>query len=155
MNDDMRIPVSLPLDRDGFLRRECPACEREFKWFSHQEGDPDAESVEIYFCPLCGAAAPTDSWWTPAQLEHIEAASAPQVDQLIQDSLKDVFKGMKGVTFKPDRSYSRDAATPPALIEPDDMTIAEPPCHPNEPVKVPEENTSKIYCLVCGDVFRV
>ena len=46
MNDEIRVPVSLPLDSDGFLRRECPTCEREYKWFSHQEGDPNAEIVD-------------------------------------------------------------------------------------------------------------
>ena len=26
------MEVSFPLDSDGFIRRECPHCEREFKW---------------------------------------------------------------------------------------------------------------------------
>ena len=30
MNDEVSIPVSLPLDSDGFLLMECPSCEREF-----------------------------------------------------------------------------------------------------------------------------
>lgn len=155
MNEHISIPVSLPLDSDGFLRRECPTCEGEFKWFSHQEGDPDAETVDKYFCPLCGVPAGLESWWTPAQLEYMEGATAPQVDRLIQDSLNDAFKGMKGTTVKPNRSYSRGISTPSAIVEPDDMTIAEPPCHPNEPVKVPETATAKVYCLVCGTPFAV
>jgi hypothetical protein len=35
------------------------------------------------------------------------------------------------------------------------MMIAEPPCHPNEPVKVPEENVSTVHCLMCGEPFAV
>lgn len=69
MGDEIRVPVSLPLDSDGFLRRECPTCEEEFnptceeefKWFSHAEGDHDAEQASQYFCPICGAAAGLDS----------------------------------------------------------------------------------------------
>jgi hypothetical protein len=32
MSDEVQLSMSLPLDGDGFLRRECPTCEREFKW---------------------------------------------------------------------------------------------------------------------------
>lgn len=30
---DMSVSMSLPLDEDRFLRRECPNCERQFKWW--------------------------------------------------------------------------------------------------------------------------
>lgn len=153
MNDEIRVPVSLPLDSDGFLRRECPTCEREFKWFSHQEGDLDAEDVHQYFCPLCGVASGADSWWTPAQIEYMQGVSGPVVDQVAQDMIANAFKGVKGLTFKPNRSFSLGIETPDALAEPDDMVIIEPPCHPNEPVKVPEENAGQVHCLVCGTLF--
>lgn len=153
MNDEIRIPVSLPLDSDGFLRRECPHCEQEFKWFSHEEGDSDAEIVDQYFCPLCGVAAGTDSWWTPAQLEYMKGVSGPAIDQYVQDSVVQIFKGMKGMKFKPNRSFSVGIETPEALVEHDDMVIVEPPCHKNEPVKVPETLSSRVHCRVCGSAF--
>lgn len=154
MNDEIRVPVSLPLDADGFIRRECPTCEQEFKWFSHQESDPDAEIVDQYFCPLCGVASGTDSWWTPAQLEYMHGVSGPTIDRYVQDSIEKAFKGVKGMSFKPNRSFSFGIETPDALVEPDDMIIAESPCHPNEPVKVPDE-TTKVHCLVCGSAFAI
>ena len=150
MNDEIRVPVSLPLDSDGFLRRECPTCEREFKWFSHEEGDADAEVVDQYFCPLCGVASGTDSWWTPAQLEYMQGVSGPAIDQFAQDLIANAFKGLR---FKPNRSFSFGIDTPDALAELDDMTIVEPPCHPSEPVKVPEEDAARVHCLVCGTLF--
>ena len=33
---------------------------------------------------------------------------------------------------------------------PDDMVMVEPPCHPAEPLKVPEDATGSVHCLVCG-----
>ena len=155
MNDEIRVPVTLPLDSDGFLRRECPSCEQEFKWFSHQDGDTEAEPVSQYFCPLCGVPAGTDQWWTPAQLNYMQGVSAPAMDQFVQDSIEQAFRGMKGMSVKPDRSFSLGIETPEALAEPDDMMIAEPPCHPNEPVKIPEQRAAKVHCLVCGSVFAV
>lgn len=155
MNDEIRVPVSLPLDSDGFLRRECPDCEREFKWFSHQAGDPDAEIVDQYFCPLCGVPAGTGSWWTPAQLEYMNGVSGPAIDQHMRDLVERMLKGVKGMKFEPNASFSLGIETPDALAEPDDaMTIAEPPCHPNEPVKVPD-GTAKVHCLICGNPFAI
>ncbi|MCH8565196.1 hypothetical protein LTH96_05545 [Nesterenkonia sp. LB17] len=153
MDDEFQIPVSLPLDSDGFLRRECPSCEREFKWFSHAEDDENAELVAQYFCPLCGVAAGSDSWWTHAQLEYGFGSASGAIDQAVQDSLADAFKGIKGMKLEPNSSFSLDFETPAALVEPDDMVIVEPPCHPNEPVKVPEASAERAFCLICGAQF--
>lgn len=150
MDDEIRVPVSLPLDNDGFLRRECPTCEREFKWFSHDEGDPNAEPATQYFCPLCGEPSGLDSWWTPAQLEYVHDSAGGAIDQVIKDSMADMFKG---ITYKPNPSFSLDIETSDPLTEPDDMVMVEPPCHSNEPLKVPEEATRRIFCLVCGTAF--
>jgi hypothetical protein len=34
-----QLSMSFPLDSDGFLRRVCPSCEREFKWLPTPEGE--------------------------------------------------------------------------------------------------------------------
>jgi hypothetical protein len=73
MSDDVQLSISLPLDSDDFLRRECPTCEREFKWLPQQEdaGDGedasaatarDAEAPQHYYCPYCAVTAPSDAW---------------------------------------------------------------------------------------------
>lgn len=151
--DDSSVPVALPLDGDGFLRRECPSCEQEFKWFSHSEGDPDIEAVDQYFCPLCGVPAGIDSWWTSEQLEYMQRVAGPEIDRLVQDALKDAFKGIKGVSYKADPNFTLELEAPDPLVEPDDMTIVEAPCHPNEPLKVPEHAAEHVHCLVCGSAF--
>lgn len=153
MDDEIQVPFSVPLDSDGFLRRECPTCERQFKWFSRDGGDPDAASVDQYFCPLCGASAGTDAWWTQGQLEYAQGIAGPQIDQFVQDSMTEAFRGLKNIEFKPDRNFSLDSPTSEPLHEPDDMVIVEPPCHPSEPVKVPEESIDRIHCLICGEPY--
>lgn len=153
MDDEIRVPISLPLDSDGFLRRECPNCEEEFKWFSHAEGDQDAEEVSQYFCPVCGAAAGLDSWWTPAQLEYGFGSASESIDQAMNDAIADAFKGIKGMKFKANSSFSLDIETPDPLVELDDMVIVEPPCHTNEPLKIPQSATEHVFCLICGAEF--
>jgi len=157
MNDHMSIPVSVPLDADGFLRRECPNCEQEFKWYATDEGS--SETTDQYFCPLCGQPAGLDSWWTPAQLEYARGAAAPAIDDFIDRSLDEVFKGIsqssKNVTIKKTGRYSSETPVPGALHDPSDMVIAVPPCHASEPVKVPETRLERIFCLICGSPFTV
>lgn len=153
--DNIEIPMTLPLDNDGFLRRECPHCERQFKRHNgpaneeaEQHPDPPA-----YHCPLCGRPAGPDSWWTQEQLDYAEGLTAPVAMQAISDMLAKSFKGMKNVTYKPGRVDTPD--TPAPLTEPDDMVIVTSPCHPYEPVKVPDDHPPALHCVVCGEPFAV
>ena len=82
---EIEISVALPKDTDGFLRRECPSCEQEFKWFGHEEDDSDADPVSQYFCPLCGTPAGNDEWWTTAQVEFMHRSAGRHLDELVQD----------------------------------------------------------------------
>lgn len=125
MDEEISIPVNLPLDSDGFLRRECPTCERQFKWFANDEGDADLEALDQYFCPLCGIGAGSDSWWTTEQLDFIQGAAAPELDRIVQDGLKDAFKGVKGMSYKSNPNFTLGIETPDPLTEPDDMAIVE------------------------------
>ena len=67
---EVTLSMAIPVDSDGFLRRECPTCEREFKWLPASEDDEEAADVSDggYFCPYCGVQAPADAWFTEAQL---------------------------------------------------------------------------------------
>src|SRR5438128_2412969 len=80
MSDEVELSMSVPLDEDGFLRRECPTCEREFKWRTatdDEETTPEPEGG--YHCPYCAVQAPSGSWWTKDQLEAAKAAAFDKV----------------------------------------------------------------------------
>jgi Zn ribbon nucleic-acid-binding protein len=149
--------IEMPLDSQGFLRRECPACQREFKWHHGPiEGGPveDLPSEE-YFCPYCGEAASLDQWWTTEQVEAIQQMALhdamPRVEQDLRDSLKNLDKsGFLKTEVK------ADPVNPPApMFEPDDMTPVASPCHPYEPVKIADDWTGPIHCLVCGAPYAL
>ena len=149
--------MSLPLDADGFMRRECPSCEREFKW---HHGKTDAAPDDfvfsgVYYCPLCGRPAGEDSWWTPAQLEYQQQIVASKAGQIVADELKKAFKPRRGSLIKFDVKNTGDADTPDPLVEPDDMVMIAPPCHSWEPVKVPEDAHAPFHCLLCGSAYSV
>lgn len=155
MDDEIRINVQLPLDADGFLRRRCPTCGREFKWSSHQEGDRDAEHVDQYFCPLCGEPAPIDDWSTDAQSDAFHELGQAAAAQYVQDAMRDAFRGSKHIKYKPGTAPAEPTPPDELLHEPNDMTIVEPPCHPGEPLKVPDGALNDLHCLLCGERFAV
>lgn len=155
MDEEFEFAVSLPLDADGFLRRECPNCEREFKWLPSTDSDLVPE--EGYCCPYCGQRASDDAWLTRGQRRVVEAAVdenviLPQLRQL-QDSLAGLGAasgGLLEVKVEHDKPLR-----PGRLTEPNDMKRIVFECHPREPVKVLEEWTETVHCLICGRAMEL
>jgi uncharacterized Zn-finger protein len=157
---EIPIPMSLPLDKDGFLRRECPNCERQFKWWpasSEEISEEIQEAREAYFCPYCHEPAPLDAWWTKEQLEYAQRLAVAEVMEpeirRFKNDMERINRGSRGhVRF--------DASPPPlsrpeSLTEPDDMIRVDVPCHPEEPTKVDEGWDGEVACLVCGIRYPV
>ena len=151
------IPMSLPLDKDGFLRRECPNCERRFKWWpTPPSEDASGEAPEAYFCPYCHEPAPLGSWWTKEQLEYAKELAAAE-------ALGPQLRRMKGNLERGNRRSGMvriemslpQFSRPEPLAEPDDMVRVDVPCHPEEPIKVIEEWDQEVACLVCGIRYPV
>lgn len=130
------IPISLPLDTDGFLRRECPACERESKWLYSEDSEPMPE--QGYACPYCAQRALPDQWWTKAQAEFATRSAGSEV----LGSIMDRFKG-------PGFEVSKEPPPRP-LTEINDMRRVDFSCHPTEPIKVREDWQQPVYCIVCA-----
>ncbi|MFH9134481.1 hypothetical protein [Streptomyces sp. NPDC017524] len=149
--------MSLPLDHDGFVRRECPHCISQFKWH-HGPANEEAEqqSPTAYYCPLCGQPAGLDSWWTQEQIDYTRGVIAPGVARLVEDELKNVFKSTRSKYVRVSlKGGVESPKVPSPLTEPDDMVIVTSPCHSYEPVKVPEDSSGPYHCLVCGQAFAV
>ncbi|MEV5145565.1 hypothetical protein AB0L14_14255 [Streptomyces sp. NPDC052727] len=157
----MEIEVQISPDPSGFLRRACPSCEREFKWFHGEtEGRPeDFLDPENYFCPYCGIPSGKDSWWTTSQLEYAESCAAgpamSEITRMLQESFKSNKSRKSGISFelRVDASATPEPLSPP--IDPDDMLMVQSPCHPWEPLKVLDDWLDPIHCLVCGNRFAL
>jgi endogenous inhibitor of DNA gyrase (YacG/DUF329 family) len=150
----MEIPVEFPLDADGFLRRECPSCAREFKWHHGPTNSRPDDAVDPprYTCPLCGKQADHDQWFTQDQVHYQQQVVEFYAMDAVNDAMKEAVRGSKSLRYEPGENT---APAPTPLTEPNDMLIIESPCHPWEPVKVPEEraDSGSLYCLVCGETY--
>ncbi|GAB3129097.1 hypothetical protein [Glaciibacter psychrotolerans] len=154
----MNIPVALPLDNDGFLRRECPTCLRQFKWHNgpaNEEAEQQAPA-DSYFCPFCAQAALPDQWLTTEQVDHVRGVAIPAAIKSIDDALSEAFKGFKSKNIKVTKTgHLNTPDEPNPLTEADDMMIIASPCHSWEPIKVPDETASPVHCIVCGQAFAI
>ncbi len=153
----METSMILPLD-DGFLRRECPHCERQFKRFiGSPEGRPDdAIDPAVCWCPYCAMTAPDDEWWTTEQLDHAETALGGPLMEMVAEEFTRALSNsaIEFVKITTEVSFE-ESETPTALHEPADMVVIEPPCHPWGPIKVDEAWTAPLYCLYCGKIFAL
>lgn len=151
MSDDVEMSVAVPLDEDGFLRRECPTCEREFKWLPTETGDPPPPAG--YYCPYCGVQAQPDAWLTNAQVEMIHNKVMREVvGPTMQDfgrSLGRIAQSSGGLI----RAEVEGPDIPPEadpLTEQNDMRRIDFACHPEEPLKVLDDWSRPVYCLICA-----
>jgi hypothetical protein len=157
MNDEMTFSMSLPLDSDGFLRRECPTCAREFKWLHAEEEEEATPAPEGgYYCPYCAVQAPPDAWWTKDQAEEATRVVAnegmPQILEQFHEGMEKATRGSKNLTYKRgsgklDVPEPREDAT-----EADDMKRVDFRCHPEDPIKVLDGWDGAVHCLICGTV---
>lgn len=148
--------ITLPLDDDGFLRRECPTCEQEFKWHHGATDDEPADAVDplLYYCPLCGHPSGPDSWWTQEQLDYIQAIALGVAMDELQDEFKKLERSSRGL-LKVEMSPPGVEDIPASLHEPEDMVIVTSPCHAWEPVKVTADWSASLHCLLCGEPFTL
>jgi hypothetical protein len=148
-SSEREISVPVNLDDDGFLRRECPHCEREFKWLPSDDSEP--MQPEGYHCPYCDRQAGPDQWFTRAQVHYVGAVGLQEFAGPLLDDLEQTFGSANRSGGFIDIRFERgEIEVPPQPDEPNDMRRVEFRCHPKEPVKVLEEWEGPIHCLICG-----
>ncbi len=83
----VHIPVSFPVDADGFIRRECPKCLRQFKAKLTR-----IDQQTLYTCPYCTVMDRHQTWWTHAQLEYARGVAAKEVMEPALDRIAKSFQ---------------------------------------------------------------
>lgn len=151
--NDITLSMSMPLDSEGFLRRQCPTCEREFKWL-HTASDPAEPQVSTdsdYFCPYCGIQAPANSWFTEAQVARAQNLVATEVvGPMIKKFSDDIRRSFRSsLVVQSNGTHTKLEQLDP-LTEEDDMLKISFTCHPTEPVKIIEDWDKAVHCLICG-----
>ena len=155
MGNERSFSMPVPLDSDGFMRRECPTCEREFKCIVAQDDDDATPAPDGgYFCPYCAVQAPPDAWWTKDQIEEatriVAKEGLPEILEQFHQGMEKATRGSKNVSYtrgsgQLDTPEPREDGT-----EADDMKRVDFSCHPGDPVKVLDDWDREVHCLICG-----
>jgi len=176
--NDIVINISVPLDDENFLRRECPFCGREFKieiskedltnlaqakldGFLAEENKDDIIEEDrlnndeaLNFCPYCGQEAHKSDWWTKEQLSYIrifaENIMIDMVNTKLIRPLKNRYSGNKSdfFSFKIEAKEMRKKE-PWISPEENDMKVFKLPCCQSS-IKINDKWDKDIYCFYCG-----
>ena len=147
---DQEFSLAIPVDGERFMRRECPTCEREFKWRFVEDGEESMEAGEEgYHCPYCAVPADVGEYFTKAQWELVQAKAMGGVADMFGESLSRLERSSAGIEISVTPTPAPEP--PPLPDEPDDMRRVDPTCHPEAPVKVLEEWSGPVHCLICGN----
>jgi hypothetical protein len=166
--------IALPLDEDGFFRRECPLCCKEFKILLSQEeltvlaqegldsflldkkdkavdsDKEDGDDKKEYFCPYCGQQALYDQWWTKEQLAYVHVVAENIIASIMNESFINPLKSsLRGNSFIKFEAKELKQTEPWISPETNDMKVINLLCCQKK-IKVEENWNQKTHCYFCG-----
>jgi uncharacterized Zn-finger protein len=175
--NEIRMNLPFPLDDDGFFRRECPFCRKEFKVLLEREEltdlaqkgidsfmierkeeirdlDANERSETEFICPYCGQRAPSDSWWTQEQHAYVGILAKNITTKIINENfirpLKRTFqRPSSGMLSIRFEGKEMEQQEPWISPEVNDMEIFDLPCCQRK-IKIEEKWQDAVYCFFCG-----
>jgi len=173
---EVKVNLPFPLDEDGFLKRKCPLCYREFKVFLEEEEltdlaqkgidsfilekeeeetnlDKGESSRAEFVCPYCGQQTPSDSWWTQKQLAYLRIIAKNIMAKVVNENsihpLKRTFqKSSPGIVSI--RFEGRGLEQEEPWVFPEiNLGIFDLPCCQRK-IKIEENWQGKVHCFFCG-----
>jgi len=178
---EIRMNLSFPLDNDGFFRRECPFCRKEFKVLLEKEEltdlaqkgidsfmielkeetmdlDKSEHSETEFICPYCGQRAPSDSWWTQEQRAYMGIVAKNIIAKIVNENLicplKRTFRrSNSGMVSIRFEGEEMEQQEPWISPEVNDMKIFDLPCCQRK-IKIEENWWNVVYCFFCGFPYK-
>lgn len=93
MGDEVRLHITLPVDDEGMLGRQCPQCDQYFK-LKPGTGVPD---IATTICPYCEFQSDGSDFATNDQIEYAQSIA---IKQLVEPSLRDLQNSLKQLERK-------------------------------------------------------
>ena len=158
--------LELPRDADGFVRRECPQCQRDFKTrpsrqdagilqrrlvslFPFENAHESFDEVADGWCLYCGHRAAADEWLTPAQQAHVESLARAWANHVRYEQMAHVSRTL-GVNPRPTFISTAPEALPgPMPQDADDQRLIPLLCCSDE-VKALWDWEGPLHCPRCG-----
>lgn len=83
--------ISVPIEEDskGYIDKQCPSQECEFRFKVNKEDWKNLFHDEAVWCPQCKHEAPADQWFTKEQVSHATNEAHSVVDGVIHNAMLD------------------------------------------------------------------
>lgn len=149
---EFQVPVEA--DAEGYLDKECPSDACRFQFKIHGEDWTELVSDEQVFCPLCGHAASSGSWWTQEQIADAEKQAIRHFQGRINDAMrrdaqrfnrKQPRKGLIRMSMEVKGTRGQRAVIPIPGREPLELRITCDQCRARSAVV-----GSAFFCPACG-----
>ncbi|MCD6326538.1 hypothetical protein J7M28_03145 [bacterium] len=114
-NLGIQFQISLPLDGEGYLGRECPStdCERYFK--IKPGTGLEGENLPVH-CPYCGHKGPMDHFHTQSQINYVTSVVERKVQNAVVRDMKDMARDFNRQTRGSLLSLSMDVKSSPVRL---------------------------------------
>ncbi|MHB9129721.1 MAG: hypothetical protein ACYDBB_01355 [Armatimonadota bacterium] len=146
------LELRFPHDEDGYFRRECPFCQRQFKVPVGETLDtiPDNDETQEFYCPYCAQQSRGGTWWTQEQVDYIHDVQQNAMNGLLNEHfvrpLQRANRSNSCVKITANELPEKDSWLP---VDANDMKLFNLPCC-EKSLKVAEDWTDKIVCHYCG-----
>ncbi|MFJ8062960.1 hypothetical protein [Streptomyces sp. NPDC096142] len=139
--DEFQIDVSMPLDEDGYLGRQCPECSMSFR-MNGEDYKALLDKLELW-CVYCGQHQAHSEFMTDQQRERMLRAAGDLGTQIVSQALGDVFRG-----------FSRGSSHPSSVSL--SISYKEKPYYPRPLPGIDEERLARVRtCAGCQVRYAV
>ncbi|KAB1149125.1 hypothetical protein F7R91_04930 [Streptomyces luteolifulvus] len=90
--DEFKVDVSVPLDEDGYLGRQCPECSMSFR-MNGEDYKALPDDIELW-CVYCGHHQEHSEFMTAQQRDRVMRAAGDLGMQIVSQALSDAFRGL-------------------------------------------------------------
>ena len=166
MSSPQRLEVVLPRDASGFVRRQCPSCQRIFKTrpsrfdsralhrrlvalFPFENPHEGYEPVPTWTCFYCGHQADADEWLVRDHVAYLESLARSLANHVRYEQLSHVSRTLAQNPRPTFVAVAPDALPEGMPEEPEDLRPLHLVCCGDE-VKSLWDWDGPFYCPRCG-----
>ncbi|MFD5015361.1 hypothetical protein [Streptomyces chartreusis] len=137
--DEFKVDVSVPLDEDGYLGRQCPECSMSFR-MNGEDYKALPDDLELW-CVYCGHHQEHSEFMTAQQRDRVMRAAGDLGMQIVSRALSDAFRDLS-------RGSSRRSGV--------SISYKEKPFYPRPLPGIDEERLARVRtCIGCQVHYAV
>ena len=84
-----QMQFSIETDSKGYIDKQCPSGDCEFLFKVNEQDWKELCRDDSVWCPMCGRSAPSNQWFTIAQVNHAKSAAVAVLQGQINNAMRE------------------------------------------------------------------